>query len=307
MFPSQVNVVQAPAVAGDFADMNPRVTVDAGPGALVAGAAGLTVGRFAWMDPANQQLVTNNGAGAPTGFVARMMQALITQFLGESTMVIPSGQPVTLFSGGGFWAKNDGATEALVGQKAYASYADGKVNFAATGSPLTASGSTSTIAAATAISATGSITGNILTITAVSTGTLVPGAILTGTGVATGTQITAQLTGAAGGIGTYSVNIPDQAVTSTTIGGTYGTLTVGGSVTGTFGIGQTLSGSGVTAGTVLWGLGTGAGGAGTYIVSPSQTVGSTAITAATNVETKFIAISSGAPGALVKMTSHLLG
>lgn len=306
-FPSQVNGVQAPAVAGDFADKNPRASVLAGPGALVAGAAGVTVGRFAWWDNANQSKVSNTGFGPVVGFVARVQQALITAFLAEGSNVIPAGHPLTLHSAGAFWVQNDGAGEALVGQKAYANYADGKVSFAATGAPATASGTASSIAPATAISMTGSITGNVLTITAVSTGTMVPGAILTGSGVATGTQVTAQLTGTAGGIGTYSVNIPDQAVTSTTIGGTYGTLTVGGTVTGAFGVGNTLSGSGVTAGTTIWGLGTGTGGAGTYIVSPSQTAASTTITAATNVETKFVAMSAGPAGGLVKISSHLLG
>lgn len=307
MFPSQVNGVQAPAVAGDFADKNPRATVDAGPGALVAGTGGVTVGRFAWLDPTNQSVVRNTGFGAVAGFVARVQQALITAFLAEGSNVIPVGHPLTVHSAGGFWVQNDGATEALFGQKAYANYADGKVSFAATGAPATASGSASSIAAATAISVTGSITGNVLTVTAVSTGTVVPGAILTGSGVATGTQVTAQLSGTAGGIGTYSVNIPDQAVASTTIGGTYGILTVGGTVAGLFGIGNTLSGSGVTAGTTIWGLGTGTGGAGTYIVSPSQTASSTAITAATSVETKFVAMSSGPAGGLVKISNHLLG
>ena len=265
------------------------------------------MGRFAWWDNANQSKVSNTGFGPVAGFVARVQQALITAFLAEGSNVIPAGHPLTLHSAGAFWVQNDGSGEALVGQKAYANYADGKVSFAATGAPATASGTASSIAAATAISMTGSITGNVLTITAVSTGTMVPGAILTGSGVATGTQATAQLTGTAGGIGTYLVNIPDQAVASTTIGGTYGTLTVGGTVTGAFGVGNTLSGSGVTAGTTIWGLGTGTGGAGTYVVSPSQTAASTTITAATNVETKFVAMSAGPAGGLVKISSHLLG
>jgi len=49
-------------------------------------------------------------------------------------------------------------------------------------------------------------------------------------------------------------------------------------VTGTIVVGQLITGTGVTAGTTIVALGTGTGGAGTYIVSASQTVGSTAIT-----------------------------
>jgi hypothetical protein len=49
-------------------------------------------------------------------------------------------------------------------------------------------------------------------------------------------------------------------------------------VTGTIAVGQLITGTGVTAGTTIVALGTGTGGAGTYIVSASQTVGSTAMT-----------------------------
>lgn len=67
--------------------------------------------------------------------------------------------------------------------------------------------------------------------------------------------------------------------TTSSITGT--TLTVGGTVTGIFAVGQTISGTGVTAGTTITALGTGTGGAGTYTVSVSQTVASTTITAST--------------------------
>jgi hypothetical protein len=56
------------------------------------------------------------------------------------------------------------------------------------------------------------------------------------------------------------------------------TLTVGGTVTGTFSAGMSLSGTGIASGTVIVGLGTGTGGAGTYFVNYSQTVSSTTIT-----------------------------
>lgn len=70
--------------------------------------------------------------------------------------------------------------------------------------------------------------------------------------------------------------------TASSISGT--TLTVGGTVTGTFQVGQTLSGTGVTANTTITALGTGTGGAGTYTVSTSQTVSSTAINGNYTVE-----------------------
>src|SRR6476620_1198905 len=57
------------------------------------------------------------------------------------------------------------------------------------------------------------------------------------------------------------------------------TLTVSAMTSGTLTVGQTLSGAGVTSPTTITAFGTGNGGAGTYTVSPSQTVGSVTITA----------------------------
>ena len=57
------------------------------------------------------------------------------------------------------------------------------------------------------------------------------------------------------------------------------TLTVTSFTSGTIAVGQTISGTGVTAATTITGLGTGSGGVGTYTVSASQTVTSTTITA----------------------------
>lgn len=58
------------------------------------------------------------------------------------------------------------------------------------------------------------------------------------------------------------------------------TLTVTAVTSGTLVVGQALSGTGVAAGTYIAALGTGAGGAGTYTVSVSQTASSTTITGA---------------------------
>lgn len=57
------------------------------------------------------------------------------------------------------------------------------------------------------------------------------------------------------------------------------TLTVTAVTSGVLSVGQTISGSGVTAGTKISALGTGIGGTGTYTVDTSQTASSTTITA----------------------------
>lgn len=311
-FQQQVGSQSAPAVAGDFASLNPYFTYDAGPGGLVAGAGGVSVGRFAWVYPpvdpnGTGKIAQNFGAGAVAGFVHREQQGLTTTYLANAGMLIPEGFMVTLMNGGDFWAKNDGATAAQVGQKAYANTQNGTVSFAATASPSSvATSDSSTITSETA-QVTGSILGDVLTVSAVGAGTVYPGATLSGTGgggVASGTKIVSQLTGTVGGVGTYLVSIPNQTVTSTTIDLAYGLLTVGGSITGTFAVGDTVTGTGVTAGTKITALGTGLGQAGTYIVDPSQDMSASAVGATGTVETKWYAASAGLAGELVKITDH---
>lgn len=146
-----------------------------------------------------------------------------------------------------------------------------------------ATGSASTIAAAT-FSVTGTIAGNVLNVTAVSSGTIVNGAAITGSGITGGTVISNQLSGTTGGIGTYAVSI-SQAVASTTVSGTYGTLTVGGTVTGNWAVGLTVTGGTTTGGTIITALGTGTGGAGTYFVNLTQTVASAALSGTTTAAT----------------------
>ncbi len=312
-FQTAVGIMPAPAVAGDFADSNPRYTYDAGPGGLVAGPSGVTVGRFAWttspLDADNAAAIANNyGTGQVAGFVHRAQQGLFTQYLQEATLIVPAGFPITLFTGGGFWVTNAGAGEALVGMKAYASLATGAVTFAASGAPTTnASGSASSVAAETS-AFTGSINDNLLTVSAVSSGTIYPGTTISGTNVASGTQIVSQASGTTGGVGTYYVNIPDQTVAGgTSISGTYGLLTVGGTVTGAFIVGGVISGTGVTTGTELTAFVSGSGGAGTYVVNNNTVVSSTAISQQGNVETKWYAMSAGPAGAIVKISDKSVG
>lgn len=304
-FQSQVYAAPAPAVDGDFASANPIFSVDAGVGALIAGAAGVTVARFVWRDPANPNAVNNFGTGVPLGFIHREGQAKLTIYLAQSTMLIPAGFEVTAMNGGDFWVRNTGAAAVTIGMKAFANLNNGTISFAAAGtSPTTAASATGSIAAATG-SFTGSIADDIMTITAVGSGVVVPGGILSGTNVVSGTQVLGQLTGTTGGVGTYRVTPGSQTVASTTISETYGIFTAASALTGTFGVGDVLSGSGVTAGTRITQLGANTvGGLGTYTVTPTQTASSTTISATGNIETKWIAMSAGGPNELIKMSDH---
>lgn len=142
-----VNIRYAPAQEGDFASANPRQSFLAGPLSLVAAAAGVIVGRFAWAASSGAQdvetgetdlynTVSNAGVGAPNGFVHREQQALITAFLAEGGVTIPQGNPVTLASAGDFWAKNTGAGAVTVGQKVFASNTTGAACTGAAGANI---------------------------------------------------------------------------------------------------------------------------------------------------------------------------
>jgi hypothetical protein len=311
-YQTSVDTVPAPGVEGDFCDSNPRAAHDAGPGGLVAGPFGVVVGRFAWtsyagIDPDNAPTVVNNfGSGVPDGFVHREQQALITQYLADATMLVPTGFAVTLFTRGGFFVRNNGTTQALVRMKAYADLATGKVSFAPTGAAGSASITGSIAAVAETI--TGSVAGNVLIVTAAPASPVVPGAFLSGTvggsGVVAGTQVVSQLSGTIGGIGTYALNVPEQLTGTGALALGYGILTVSAVTSGVLVGGGAVNGTGVSAGTVVSALGTGTGGAGTYYVNNAQTAASGAMTVGTTVETSFSAASSGLPGELVKMSNY---
>ena len=86
------------------------------------------------------------------------------------------------------------------------------------------------------------------------------------------------------------------------------TLTVTAVGSGTLTVGQTLSGSGVTAGTKITALLTGTGGTGTYTVDTSQTVSSTTITASAAAATAWSTnTGNGAMGAITVSTGVKAG
>jgi hypothetical protein len=322
-FQTTTTVQPAIGVEGDFSSANPRFSVISGAGAFLAGASGVVIGRFAWAnnsvedDVGGPAIVNSFGSGPVTGFVHREFQALLTQYLQEFSMLVPAGFGVTLMNGGDFIVKNRGTTQALIGQKAYANFADGSISFAPTGSP--AGGGTST--ASTIAPQTNSFVGNVvsgvetnqLNVTGNVVGTIQPGTVLAAAGLAAGTSIVQQLLPllageALGGVGRYALSIPEQNLPAgTAFNGTYGLLTIGGTVAGTYGAGQPVSGGATLAGTTITALGTGVGGAGTYLVNLTQTVGSGSLNTASNIETKWIAMSPGQPGELVKISDHPLG
>lgn len=294
-FQNKVNLVQAPAVEGDFASTNPRSSVLAGPGGLVAGLLGAIVGRFGWV-ASDGITVTSYGEGnvKPTGFLARSQQAQINVYLQESSMVVPEGFGLTLFDEGDYWAKVAGSTAATVGAQAYANFADGSVSFG--GAPAGATGTGSIGATFTATA-----TGNQLAVTSV-TGKISIGDVIAGTGVPAGTSIIAGPS--AGGAGTYTTSVVTTAAAATVT--SFGNVLHVTVVTGVFAPGDAISGTGVPANATLGlQLSGAAGGVGDYLlnVAASAYAASTALTTVGGIATSFYAKSVAAVGELVKIST----
>jgi len=201
-FQKTVNTFPAPAIEGDFASINPKASMLAGEGSLTAGAVGVTVGKFARAKNSDGTVTNAHpGVACRLGFVGRDQPALITIWLAASSMLVQPGLDVTLHTGGDFWGRF--AAGAAIGQKVFASYADGSLIAGTAGSPPTGA------------VVTGAIAGTTLTVSAVASGELAVGDPISGSGVTAGTYITALGTGT-GGTGTYTVSA-SQTAASTTI------------------------------------------------------------------------------------------
>lgn len=269
-FQTRVNQLNPPAVAGDFASANPRSTVLAGPGGLVTGFLGVTVGRFAWVE-ADGHTVNNFGdaSAQPDGFVHRDQQALITQFLGQASNLVPQGFPITLHNSGDFWALNNGPAAMTKGLAIYASYTDGSIwTSAPAGASVTGSlGSTNTAAIGATFTATAASNPLELVVTAV-TGKISVGDTVAGTGIILGTMVVSQVSGTTGGAGTYLLSQANTASAATIT--SYGNVLVVSATTGLISIGDVVSGGPVGAVVVSQISGT-TGGAGSYTLSAPAT------------------------------------
>lgn len=197
-FQNAVNLQQAPAVAGDFASTNPRQAYVSPEGGFVAGAGGVTVGRFAWIQ-SDGKTVLNTGTGKPDGFIHRENNAMITTYLGEASNVIPVGFPVTVMRTGDYWVTAL-VSSAVRLEKAYAKFQDGTIQFLATAS------------APASASFTAAQSGTTLTVSAVASGTINKGDLVT---QASGSPayVLDQLTGTPGSTGTYTLSV-SQTVSS---------------------------------------------------------------------------------------------
>lgn len=285
------------AVQGDFYGTNPRASVLGLEGQYQSPLGGVVVGNFAWALPNANALSASYVTPAQIGFVGRNNQALITEFLGIATLTVPRGYPVTLYSQGDFWALF--AAGATPGQRVYAD--------PNTGAPVAGPASGINVASVTAVggfvgTAAQTAAGTTMTVSAVTAGRLIVGSVLAGTGVDVGLTVVAQLTGTPGGVGTYTVSTT-TGFASTAVTATSDTMDVTAVGSGVLGVGSKLSGSGVTAGTVITGQLSGTtGGVGVYTISPVQKWTSTTVSE-NAIPTPFIVNGVAAAGELAPISS----
>lgn len=322
-FQQVVNAQPAPGREGAWASANPKFSLFAAPGGLVAGdgfgKGGIAVGRFAWAD---QDGVVNYGGNGRIGFVHEDQLSVIpfevtgASILAQSSLLVPRGYEMSLASNADVFCRF--AAAVTPNQKVYANFLDGTAVGAAAGAPAGSTSTTFSITAGTSSFTGASIAAGILTIptTSTVTGSVYPGTTLSGTGSITGNMIIRQITstaaaGALGSFGTYELAYDDGTVVAPeTISGTYGLLTLGGTITGAFHLGDTLTATSAAAGTSIWADSTngvsltGAGGAGTYVVSPTQAISTGTVTAATNVETSWFVETYAGAGELAVISQR---
>lgn len=184
---------------GDFCSANPRASALAGEAAFIAGVLPVTVGRFGFINAAGQ--VSNNAAGyVRLGFIGlRGNPVIITPWLGQFGMTVQPGYEMTLYDTADVFMRF--AAGAAIGQKVFASFADGTAIAGAAGSIPANAAYTASIAAT-----------GVMTVTAIASGSIVLGAPVAG--APAGTYVTGQLTGIPGGTGTYTTLPTGQTVAS---------------------------------------------------------------------------------------------
>ena len=130
---TKVEIGMAVAVEGMRCTNNPFVYTTE---ALLADAAGVTVGLFAWRHPDNKAANTATGAtpASPLGIVQRVMDFTNRDLTSEATMLIPEGKAATIGVRGDYWVRT--TTAATLGQAVFANTADGAIATDAVGATV---------------------------------------------------------------------------------------------------------------------------------------------------------------------------
>lgn len=267
---------------GQFYGTNPRASLLAGPGIWLAPAGGLICGNHCWANPATGVVTQGLSANSQIAFVPRHNNAIITNFLGFSTLVIPAGLPVTLYSQGDFWDQFLGG--AMPGQNVYADPITGaSISANAAGTAFVGTGYF--VAGSQAWAGTGYIVGNTLNVVSTTSGSIAAlQSITLGTPPVGNNAVNVGLNPGmylvSGAASTWVTSGGPQNVGSASqpvalVGTSATQFTVSSTTSGSLGVGSILSAVGLIAPTTI------IGGAGPYSVTGQQTV-----------------FSSGSPGAI---------
>lgn len=232
-FQRVINREPAYGVAGDFASNNPRSSIvpPVNSGFVAAPAQSINLGYFAWGAGTGLVYSSLGGAGAnpSLGLVGRPANEpadVITAYLADSSMLVNDGQSLTLFNSGDYWVTLPGAT---VGATVYADATTGAPTLTDNSGANPDTGfkcaSAAPVNAVTNAATTIAVGTGIMTVAVVASGVITEGQFVTGTGVPFGVKILSQLSGGAGGAGTYQTdNYNRAAVAATTITMTAGTV-----------------------------------------------------------------------------------
>ncbi|WP_027815217.1 structural cement protein Gp24 [Paraburkholderia bannensis] len=128
-FPTAVRLQPEVGVPGTRASMNPISVIS-----RIAQSA-VTVARFVWPGTDTDNQVQNTGTGAPLGLAITDQVGVIPNYLAEYSMQVPAGFPVQVAEQGEYFASS--ANAATLGQKVFATLADGTLQFGAAGATIT--------------------------------------------------------------------------------------------------------------------------------------------------------------------------
>lgn len=128
-FPNAVRLQPEVGVAGTRASMNPISVIS-----RIAQSA-VTVAAFVWPGTDTDNQVQNTGTGAPLGFAVTDQVGVIPNYLQEYSMQVPAGFPVQVAEQGEWFASS--ANVSTLGQKVFATLANGTLQFGAPGATIT--------------------------------------------------------------------------------------------------------------------------------------------------------------------------
>lgn len=129
--PFQTSVQQQPEVGvpGSRASMNPISVISR------LAQTPVNVAAFVWPGTDTDNQVQNTGTGKPLGLAIRDQTGIIPNYLQEFSMQVPAGFPVQVAEQGEWFAKS--ANASTLGQKVFATLADGTLQFGAAGATIT--------------------------------------------------------------------------------------------------------------------------------------------------------------------------